>query len=42
KPGSVARNAFLGFAKRAGILEDSTSAMQWLAACMTGSGKVRA
>ncbi|MBA1142350.1 MULTISPECIES: DUF982 domain-containing protein [Mesorhizobium] len=42
KPGGVARNAFLGFAKRAGILEDSTSAMQWLAACKSGSGKVRA
>ncbi|BCH19860.1 DUF982 domain-containing protein [Mesorhizobium sp. L-2-11] len=39
---SAARNAFLGFAKQAAILEDATSAMQWLAACKSGSGKVRA
>ncbi|GLS35124.1 hypothetical protein GCM10010869_07120 [Mesorhizobium tianshanense] len=42
KPVSAARNAFFGFAKRAAILEDATSAMQWLAACNSGSGKVQA
>ncbi|RUW46295.1 DUF982 domain-containing protein [Mesorhizobium sp. M1A.F.Ca.ET.072.01.1.1] len=42
KPVSAARNAFFGFARRAAILEDATSAMQWLAACKSGSGKVRA
>lgn len=41
KPVSAARNAFRGFAKRAGILEDSTSAMQWIAACKSGSGRVQ-
>ncbi|UCI32004.1 DUF982 domain-containing protein [Mesorhizobium sp. B4-1-4] len=41
KPLSAARNAFLGFAKRVAILEDSTSAMQWIAACQAGSGKVQ-
>ncbi|PZV34465.1 DUF982 domain-containing protein [Mesorhizobium kowhaii] len=41
KPVSTARNAFFGFAKRAAILEDATSAMQWLAACTSGSGKVQ-
>ncbi|ANT54462.1 MULTISPECIES: DUF982 domain-containing protein [Mesorhizobium] len=41
KPVSVARNAFFGFAKRVAILEDATSAMQWLAACKSGSGKVQ-
>ncbi|MER9333108.1 DUF982 domain-containing protein [Mesorhizobium sp. M0293] len=42
KPVSVARNAFVGFAKRAAILEDATSAIQWLAACKSGTGKVQA
>jgi hypothetical protein len=42
KPVSAARNAFLGFAKRAGILEDPTAAMQWIAACKSGSGRVQA
>ncbi|TIP18505.1 DUF982 domain-containing protein [Mesorhizobium sp.] len=42
KPVSAARNAFFGFARRAAILEDATSAMQWLATCKSGSGKVRA
>ncbi|CAN7742594.1 DUF982 domain-containing protein [Mesorhizobium sp. LjNodule214] len=37
----AARNAFLGFAKQAAILEDATSAMKWLAACKSGSRKVR-
>ena len=41
KPVSAARNAFFGFAKRAAILEDATSAMQWLAASESGSGKVQ-
>ncbi len=40
KPVSVARNGFFGFAKRTAILEDATSAMQWLAACKSGSGKM--
>lgn len=39
---SAACNAFVGFAKRAAILEDPTSAMQWIAACKSGSGKVQA
>ncbi|CDX35045.1 DUF982 domain-containing protein [Mesorhizobium sp. ORS 3428] len=39
KPLSAARAAFYGFAKRAAILEDPTSAMQWIAACKTGGGK---
>lgn len=42
KPVSAAHNAFSGFAQRAAILEDATSGMQWLAACKSGSGKVRA
>ncbi|MFD2051908.1 DUF982 domain-containing protein [Mesorhizobium calcicola] len=33
KPVSAARHAFLDFAKRAAILEDPISAMQWIAAC---------
>jgi hypothetical protein len=33
KPINVARDAFCGFARRVGILEDQTSAMQWIAAC---------
>ncbi|RRH93201.1 DUF982 domain-containing protein [Mesorhizobium tamadayense] len=41
KPVSAAHNAFSGFAKRAAILEDATSAMQWLAACKSGTGKVQ-
>lgn len=41
-PPSAACAAFCGFAKRAAILEDPTSAMQWIAACTTGSGKVKA
>lgn len=32
-PISAACDAFCGFAKRVGILEDQTSAMQWIAAC---------
>lgn len=42
QPVSAACNAFVGFAKRVAILEDSTSAMQWIAACKAGSGKVQA
>ncbi|MFA1624916.1 hypothetical protein ACDY96_19580 [Rhizobium mongolense] len=41
KPVSAARNAFFGFAKQAAILEDATSAMQWLAACKSGTVKVQ-
>ncbi|UVK35545.1 DUF982 domain-containing protein (plasmid) [Mesorhizobium sp. AR10] len=41
KPVSAARNAFFGFAKRVAILEDASSAMQWLAACKSGTGKVQ-
>ncbi|WP_245433271.1 DUF982 domain-containing protein, partial [Mesorhizobium sp. WSM3866] len=41
KPVSTARNAFFGFAKRVAILEDPTSAMKWIAACRSGSGKVQ-
>ncbi|RUW46296.1 DUF982 domain-containing protein [Mesorhizobium sp. M1A.F.Ca.ET.072.01.1.1] len=41
-PVAAASNAFIGFAKRVAILEDPTSAMQWLAACKAGSGKVQA
>lgn len=41
-PVGAASNAFIGFAKRVAILEDPTSAMQWLAACKAGSGKVQA
>ncbi|RJT31493.1 DUF982 domain-containing protein [Mesorhizobium waimense] len=40
KPVSAARNAFFGFVKRVAILEDETSAMQRLAACKSGTGKV--
>ncbi|WP_348528964.1 DUF982 domain-containing protein [Mesorhizobium amorphae] len=36
---SAARHALLRFAEQAAILEDATSARQWLAACMSGSGK---
>ncbi|MEI9402062.1 DUF982 domain-containing protein [Mesorhizobium argentiipisi] len=41
KPVSAARNAFLGFSKRAGILVDPTSATKWIAACKSGGGKVQ-
>ncbi|RWB93084.1 DUF982 domain-containing protein [Mesorhizobium sp.] len=41
-PVGAASNAFIGFAKRVAILEDPSSAMQWLAACKAGSGKVQA
>ncbi|MER8748039.1 DUF982 domain-containing protein [Mesorhizobium sp. M1050] len=42
KPVSVARNAFFGFAKRAAILEDATSAMQLARCLQSGTGKVQA
>ncbi|MGX9148012.1 DUF982 domain-containing protein [Mesorhizobium sp. 128a] len=42
KPLSAARNAFLGFSERAGILVDPASAMQWIAACKSAGGKVQA
>lgn len=41
-PVDAASNAFVGFAKRVAISEDPTSAMQWIAACKAGSGKVQA
>ncbi|MER8727719.1 DUF982 domain-containing protein [Mesorhizobium sp. M1027] len=41
KPESAARKAVFRFAKQVAILEDATSAMQWLAACMSGSGKAQ-
>jgi hypothetical protein len=41
KPMSVARDAFVGFAKRAGILEDPEAVMPWIAASKSGSGKVQ-
>ncbi|MGX5806214.1 DUF982 domain-containing protein [Bradyrhizobium sp. Arg314] len=41
KPASVARNAFLGFAQRAGILVDPTPAMQRIGAFKSGEGKVQ-
>ncbi|WP_394889814.1 DUF982 domain-containing protein [Mesorhizobium sp. AaZ16] len=40
KPMSVARDAFVGFAKRAGILEDPEAAMPWIAGS-TGGGQVQ-
>ncbi|MER9579133.1 DUF982 domain-containing protein [Mesorhizobium sp. M0400] len=41
KPASAARKSFFRFAKQVVILEDATSAMQWLAACMSDSGKAQ-
>lgn len=41
KCASAARKTFFRFAKQVAILEDATSAMQWLAACMSGSGKAQ-
>lgn len=38
---SAARKNFFRFAKQVAILEDATSAMQWLAACMLDSGKAQ-
>ncbi|RWD49618.1 MAG: DUF982 domain-containing protein [Mesorhizobium sp.] len=40
KPISAARDAFCDFAHRFGILEDPTSAMQWIAACKLADQKV--
>ncbi|MER8522714.1 DUF982 domain-containing protein [Mesorhizobium sp. M1338] len=40
KPVGAARNALYDFAKQVGILEDATSAMQWIAACKAGTAKV--
>ncbi|NGO56128.1 DUF982 domain-containing protein [Allomesorhizobium camelthorni] len=42
KPLGVARDAFVAFAKRAGILEDPEAVMPWIAASKSGSGKVQA
>jgi hypothetical protein len=41
KPMSVARDAFVGFAKRAGILEDPEAVMPWITASKSGRGKVQ-
>ncbi|MER8910849.1 DUF982 domain-containing protein [Mesorhizobium sp. M0854] len=40
-PASAARKTFFRFGEQVAILEDATSAMQWLAACMSGSGKAQ-
>ncbi|MER9629216.1 DUF982 domain-containing protein [Mesorhizobium sp. M0296] len=40
KPVGTARDALYVFAKQVGILEDATSAMQWIAACKAGTAKV--
>ncbi|GLS33112.1 Protein of unknown function [Mesorhizobium albiziae] len=40
KPVSVARNAFIGFGKRASILEDPASVISWIAPSESGSGMV--
>ncbi|EHK52363.1 DUF982 domain-containing protein [Allomesorhizobium alhagi] len=41
KPMGIARYAFVGFAKRAGILEDSGAVMPWIAASNSGGGQVQ-
>jgi hypothetical protein len=41
KPMSVARDAFVGFAKRAGILEEPEAVMPWIAASNSGGGQVQ-
>lgn len=38
---SMARDAFVGFAKRAGILEDPEAVMPWITASKSGRGKVQ-
>jgi hypothetical protein len=40
KPLHVARDAFVGFAERAGILEDPEAVMPWIAASSSGGGQV--
>ncbi|HEV2901533.1 MAG TPA: DUF982 domain-containing protein [Pseudaminobacter sp.] len=40
KPLGAARDAFVGFAKRAGILEDPEAVMPWIAASNSGGGQV--
>jgi hypothetical protein len=41
KPTGVAREVFVGFARRAGILEDSEAVMLWIAASNSGGGQVQ-
>jgi hypothetical protein len=41
KPMGVARDAFVGFAKRAGILEDPEAVTPWIAASNSGGGQVQ-
>jgi hypothetical protein len=41
KPTAVAREAFVGFARRAGILEDSEAVMPWIPASNSGGGQVQ-
>ena len=41
KPMGMARDAFVGFAKRAGILEDPEAVMPWIAASNSGGGQVQ-
>ncbi|MER8509940.1 DUF982 domain-containing protein [Mesorhizobium sp. M0894] len=40
-PASAARKTYFRFGEQVAIMEDATSAMQWLAACMSGSGKAQ-
>jgi hypothetical protein len=41
KPMGVAREAFVGFAKRAGILQDLVAIVPWIAASSSGGGQVQ-
>lgn len=41
KPMGVARDAFVGFAKRTGILEVPEAVMPWIAASNSGGGQVQ-
>lgn len=41
QPMGIARDAFVGFAKRAGILEDPEAVMPWLADSNPGGGQVQ-
>ncbi|NGO56057.1 DUF982 domain-containing protein [Allomesorhizobium camelthorni] len=41
KPLGVARDAFVGFAKRAGILEDLEAVTPWIAASNSGGGQAQ-
>ncbi|RWK46527.1 MAG: DUF982 domain-containing protein [Mesorhizobium sp.] len=41
KPMGEARDAFVGFANRAGILEDPEAVMPWIAVSNSGGGRVQ-